>query len=32
MAEHGRDEERERRIELVIVVDAYEPDEQALGW
>jgi hypothetical protein len=27
-----RDEEREQRITMDIVVDAYTPDEQAMGW
>jgi hypothetical protein len=27
-----RDEEREKRIDYEIVVDAYDPEEQALGW
>lgn len=27
-----RDEERERRIAYEIVVDAYGPEEQAMGW
>jgi hypothetical protein len=27
-----RDQVRERRIEQEIVVDAYDPDEQAMGW
>ena len=27
-----RDEEREHRIAMEIVVDAYGPEEQALGW
>ena len=27
-----RDEEREQRIEMEIIVDAYGPEEQALGW
>jgi hypothetical protein len=30
--ERARDEEREERIAMEIVVDAYSPDEQALGW
>lgn len=32
MPERAKDEERERRIEMEIVVDAYTPEEQALGW
>jgi hypothetical protein len=32
MAERLRDEEREQRIEMEIIVDAYGPEEQALGW
>jgi hypothetical protein len=32
MPERPKDEERERRIGMEIVVDAYSPDEQALGW
>lgn len=32
MAELSRDEERETRITMEIVVDAYDPEEQALGW
>lgn len=27
-----KDEEREHRIQMEIVVDAYGPDEQAMGW
>jgi hypothetical protein len=27
-----RDEEREERIEMRIIVDAYTVDEQAYGW
>jgi len=27
-----RDEEREERIKMRIIVDAYTPDEQAMGW
>ena len=26
------DEEREERIQIEIIVDAYGPDEQAIGW
>ena len=32
MAQVKRDEEREHRIAMEIVVDAYGPEEQALGW
>jgi Calcium binding len=32
MSERARDEEREQRIEMEIIVDAYGPEEQALGW
>ena len=32
MAKRERDEEREHRIEMEIVVDAYGPEEQAMGW
>ena len=32
MAEVEKDEEREHRIVMEIVVDAYGPEEQALGW
>jgi Calcium binding len=28
----ARDEERERRISMEIIVDAYGPEEQAIGW
>ena len=27
-----RDEEREQRITMEIIVDAYTPEEQAMGW
>ena len=27
-----RDEERDKRIEMEIIVDAYTADEQAMGW
>lgn len=27
-----KDDEREHRIQMEIIVDAYGPDEQALGW
>jgi hypothetical protein len=27
-----RDEERDKRIEMEIIVDAYTQDEQAMGW
>ena len=32
MAERPRDDDREQRIQDDIVVDAYGPEEQALGW
>jgi len=32
MSKRPRDEEREQRIETEIIVDAYGPEEQALGW
>jgi hypothetical protein len=32
MPERSRDEEREHRITMEIVVDAYGAEEQALGW
>jgi hypothetical protein len=32
MSEHARDEEREQRIEMEIIVDAYGPEDRALGW
>ena len=32
MAKLERDEEREERITMEIVVDAYGPEEQAMGW
>lgn len=32
MAEQARDDEREERIRMEIIVDAYGPDEQAAGW
>ncbi len=31
-AKPRRDERRERRIRMEITVDAYGPDEQAMGW
>jgi hypothetical protein len=31
-ADVKRDEEREERIKMEIVVDAYNPEEQAMGW
>jgi len=31
-AKAKRDEEREQRIAMEIVVDAYGPEEQAMGW
>jgi hypothetical protein len=30
--ERSRDEEREQRIVMEIIVDAYGPEEQAMGW
>ena len=32
MKRRPRDEEREQRITMEIVVDAYTPEEQAMGW
>lgn len=32
MAKVERDEEREERIAMKIVVDAYGPEEEAMGW
>src|SRR5260370_7531131 len=32
MARKAKDEEREERIQMEIIVDAYGPEEQALGW
>ena len=32
MADRPRDEEREQRIEMEIIVDAYGPEERAGGW
>ena len=32
MPERPRDDEREERIRMEIVVDAYGPEEQAIGW
>ena len=32
MAQVKRDEEREHRILMEVIVDAYGPEEQALGW
>jgi Calcium binding len=32
MERQPRDEEREERITMEIIVDAYGPEEQALGW
>ena len=32
MSKIERDEAREHRIEMEIIVDAYGPEEQALGW
>ncbi len=32
MGKEARDEEREERIRMEIIVDAYGPEEQAMGW
>ena len=32
MAKRGKNEEREHRIEMEATVDAYGPEEQAMGW
>lgn len=32
MPERSRDDEREERITMESIVDAYDPEEQALGW
>ncbi len=32
MERSSRDEEREERIHNEIIVDAYGPEEQAMGW
>lgn len=32
MTAKERDEEREERIKMEIIVDAYTPEEQAMGW
>ena len=32
MANHPKDQEREERIVMEIVVDAYDPEERAMGW
>jgi Calcium binding len=32
MTREAKDEAREQRIEMEIIVDAYGPEEQALGW
>jgi len=32
MPRRAKDEEREERIHMEIVVDAYGPEEQAMGW
>ncbi len=32
MAHRSKDEEREERIDMEIVVDAYGPEERAMGW
>ena len=32
MNRQDKDEEREERIHMEIIVDAYGPEEQAMGW
>ena len=32
MTRQAEDEEREERIQMEIIVDAYGPEEQAMGW
>jgi hypothetical protein len=32
MTQHSEDAEREERITMEIIVDAYDADEQAMGW
>jgi hypothetical protein len=32
MKRRSRDEERQQRITMEIIVDAYTPEEQAMGW
>src|SRR5438874_9517852 len=32
MNHQAKDEEREQRIEMEIIADAYGPEEQAMGW
>ena len=32
MTRRAKDEEREERIHMEIIVDAYDPEEQAMGW
>ena len=32
MTDRAKDEEREERISMEIIVDAYGPEEQAMGW
>ncbi len=32
MTSTDRDEEREERIQMEIIVDTYSPEEQAMGW
>jgi len=32
MTRRPKDEEREERIDMEIIVDAYGPEEQAMGW
>jgi calcium binding protein len=32
MTRRAKDQEREERINMEIIVDAYGPEEQAMGW
>ncbi len=32
MTQHARNEQREQRIQMEIIVDCYGPEEQAAGW
>lgn len=32
MTRSGKDEDREERIKMEIIVDTYSPEEQAMGW
>ena len=32
MTRRAKDEEREERIHMEIIVDAYGPEERAMGW